>query len=201
MNQHIAKTIEVIQAKIDGLLSLIETLRALGRDGDATSLSPSPAPTRAPAAAHLPAPARNGHSKPKPHRGGGGTHSRVSMDGVRCPLVLALTQPFGRVDVQTVLNVTEKAASGVVTRWKARGWLRSIGYNKYERTAKFPGAKAMGAKPEPAAKPSANREQLEAALKDACKQRDHARSNGRDTMVEMFQKDIDRIEQELESLA
>jgi hypothetical protein len=46
----------------------------------------------------------------------------------------------------------------------------------------------------------ADRAKLESDLAAALKQRDHARQNGRDSIVEIFQRDIDNIESKLASL-
>lgn len=117
-------------------------------------------------------------------------------------------------DVPFDQNMIHRAISkqGIYEMGQVRGAL-SYAYKKGQLVLVQPGrpgypaqyrlsAKLKTAKPAPApaAASKANREDLERKLADALKQRDHARSNGRDTMVDLFQKDIDALEAQLEAM-
>ena len=95
-------------------------------------------------------------------------------------------------------------AMNYMLRWKRWGWVtvKDGRYTKAEKWGQMPKrqSSAPGAKrPAPIASPAAehtrpiSHDALAAQLEAALKQRDAARSAGRDTMVDMFQQDVDRI--------
>ncbi len=119
-------------------------------------------------------------------------------------IAFKLKEPFGPTDLARAAGIMKSSAGSSITRWLSRGWIAKSGYGEYNRTPAFgnsdqtsPTSPTSQTSPTPA--PAKSRADLERKLADACKQRDHAREQGRETMVEIFQKDIDRLEAQLAS--
>lgn len=121
-----------------------------------------------------------------------------------------LPEPFGAREMMVALGADKiKTGSNVVDNWARRGWLVRVGVGRYKRGKTFgkvgaspPAARAAvaldKAAPAPVAAAPAGADKLRSELANALKQRDHARANGRDALVEMFQETVDKLEEQLE---
>lgn len=109
--------------------------------------------------------------------------------------VARLAEPFTAPQLSKATGDTLKRAQNVLFRFKQRGFVTGTGdLGQYRRTSKFP---HPAAPPVEKIRPTVTRTDLEKKLQDALKQRDHARENGRDSIVEMFQKEIDQLQAQL----
>ena len=108
--------------------------------------------------------------------------------------VAKLSQPFTGYDITTVTQLTKNGAGSAITRWHTNGWLKKIALGQYERTAKFPASAPATAAPAP--RPE-TRSALEAKMQAAIKQRDYNRETGRDSLVEVYQREIDQLDTQL----
>jgi hypothetical protein len=54
------------------------------------------------------------------------------------PTVAKLREPFSAGDLRDALKVEHKAASNLIIRWTAKGWLKRLDFGTYQRTPAFP---------------------------------------------------------------
>jgi hypothetical protein len=128
------------------------------------------------------------------------------------PLLDKLQGPITNEAIQKVAGCNWKQASNAITRAKLKGLLVSTGkLGEYKRSVvghdvrsaapvRKPAAPATAPAREPAPATPKTKAHLESELATALRQRDHARENGRDTLADIFQKDIDRIEAQLTAM-
>ena len=199
MTKYINDTIAALDLKI-GLLQ--QTRRTLESTFENWTIEAEPDNREAPA----PAPV-NGHPRPgmparaaraaRKHGGRGAGWKLLSAK--REAAAAKLAEPFGTSDLAKAAGSDLKHAGGQICRWVRAGFLKTVGYGKYERTAKFPKAEAAGAQarvaipgldPEPA---KSIQEQLEKALKD----RDEARAAGHDKLAKILQDKVALLEAKL----
>lgn len=108
-----------------------------------------------------------------------------------------LPQPFGSREITKAAHVTSEQAY----RWawcavNKHGWLRKLGKDQFERTAKFPGA-TEGKRVSIPGLDNDTKETLQAKLETALKGRDSAVASGNATLRDVYQSSIDRLEKQL----
>ena len=192
MKPHIQQTLQDIDSKIAEL----EQLKTFITGFAGMDVGQPPAP----AALRHSAPVSNG-STSKPAR----AVRASSADNII--ICAKLKEPFRPNDFAERAGLSKNGGSSQVLRWLRAGYLKKVSPGQYCRTAKFP-SDLLGAATHPkeraalraAPEPKTSIAELEKARDDALKQRDHARANGRDSIVEVFQKDIDRIEAQIAAL-
>jgi hypothetical protein len=119
-------------------------------------------------------------------------------------VVAKLPEPFNTADIVKASGCDQKKASNFLVTRKISGLVKPSGEpGKYIRTAKWNktiNGSLKPAKPAPAAAPSLSAEsrvELQTKLENAVRGRDYAREQGRDSIVEMFQNDINQLETQL----
>ncbi len=186
MNEHVLKTIDYLREKIGGLESLISELMKIEEPARPEVTAPSAAANGKPAkvAAHKKAPQ-------SANLGGVDPRSIKSLQ-----IIATLKEPFSAIDVRDAIGIK---GNGAVYRYEAQGFLTRTEPGRYIRSKNFPKLAPAGAPPP--VQPVETRASLEKKLSQALKERDQARNNGRESIVDIFQRDIDRIERQLETTA
>lgn len=183
MKSHVEQTIESVEQTIRHHESQIATLRLV--ISGLQSLCPASIPVQG--ATPLRPTQRKSNAEHKVPR-------RPPNNEADVVAVARLAEPFTAPALSKATGDSLKRAQNVLFRFKKRGFVVGTGdLGQYRRTAKFP----QPAPPVEKIRPTVTRTDLEKKLADACKQRDHARENGRDSIVEMFQKEIDQLEAQL----
>lgn len=187
MQPHIEQTLKDIESE----LACLQTLKAsLLKFCNGSSVPSSPA---RPDRTALPAPRR------KPSLGVNRVMSKSpaktdyvdprSIPNLR--LGAKLPEPFRAVDLE---HAGIKGANTMYT-WMHKGWVVRRPDGKYVRTAKYPKLDGAAAPSEVVAVPAKNpdRATLQTKLDAALKQRDQALAAGRETIVELYQREVDKL--------
>lgn len=122
---------------------------------------------------------------------------------------------FATSDVERVLGVDKKRASNWLTQAEMKGWVKRLGVGTYTVSASCPGStdseKTPNAAPLSAADngddvevvPTGNANaiaELKHQLAEACKKRDRYRTNENETLMNIEQSRIDRLEGQIAAL-
>ena len=185
MTKYIEDTLAALDLKISSLQNLRLLLAEAFSDSSPEDDAPAPATNGRPAA-------RNKVKRRAPQS------AQVAINAAA-----KLPEPFGPAALSKVSGLSKNGSASAILRWWKAGCVRKVAYGKYERTAKFPVASASIPVSSPSAalpKPAESRAALQKRLSDALKQRDHARENGRDAIVEIFQKEVEQLEAQLETV-
>lgn len=200
MSNHIQMTIADVTSRRDELNQVIGFLEKLGGEQPSAPALTAASRPLAVIAKKTVKPAANNKAQPN------GLGGRVFA------VLQTLPAPFDQDSVLQSLKgeATLDQVRGALGYMKKKGTIKTVEEGKPGHPAKFQLAKS-GSKTSAAAptKPrshaqgenAATLDSLKQKLAAACKQRDHARTNGRDQMVDIFQGDIDRIEKEIEALS
>ena len=195
MKQHIIDTI----TDIDTEITRLQLIRSGLHDMFGADLPPSLGIERGTVSIDKVAAASRRCPPPRPSRLGGkpSPSGRAARNPERIIAIVAkLPEPFGLTDLAKTAGMLKNSAASSINRMAAKGLVTKVGYGAYKRTGKFPGG-TSSADPHNSASTKQDRAALEKRLNDALKQRDHARENGRDTIVEVFQKEIDQLQAQL----
>jgi len=202
MNATIQATIEQLTQEISIRQEIIASLRKLF--GEAPAQAPVPGKQQLPARQVSPFPA----IKIKPAEMNGHKAARGLQDRIMEVLPVCVS-PFDGALVQAALgdrSITVQQVQNALRHAAKIGLLRIVMQGKPGFPAKYelPKAKAAKRAELSVVKPSSNGQvnglELERKLKAACEQRDAARTAGRETVAEMFQEEIDKLENQLASL-
>lgn len=145
-----------------------------------------------------------------------GSRTWLLDSALKVSAVLVSVQ-FETCDVERVLGVDKKRASNWLTQAEMKGWVKRLGVGTYTRTASCPtdSEKTPNAAPLSAADNGDDVEvvptgepgdwknaiaELKHQLAEACKKRDRYRTNGNDTLTNIEQSRIDRLEGQIAAL-
>lgn len=173
MEECVKQTIEEAEKKIAELQKLVASLiEYFGGQ--------SPAVVTAPAA-EVKRPKANGLN---------GKSGRLKEKQARAfGIGLKVREPFGPSSLAEALGITKRGGNSQINRWQQLGYVEKVEYGQYRRTASFPGANGKVEQKET----KGTKNDLEVKLALALKQRDAAREAGRETIVEMYQAEVDRL--------
>jgi len=203
-----AETVRALLADIDDELSKLTALRQAITDFFGGNHRVQATATPSPSAATEPKTERVAWKKLRVRESSRVITTSKPRSGVdSLEICRRLTEPFTPTDLAKASGLSKKGANSACFRWKVAGFIERVGFGAYKRTRKFPGA---GSAPAPAApksapvvsvpKSSKDRAKLQEELENAMRQRDYARGQNRQTMVDIFQKDIDRLTLQLKSM-
>ena len=194
MTKYIEDTLAALDLKIAMLQKMRASLAATFANWTIEVDAPAPSANGRPAARNKSV--RRSSPAPALARSpSGGSRLRQGAE-VAINAAAKLPEPFGPVALSKVSGLSKNGSASAILRWFMAGWVRKVAYGKYERTAKFPASGPSAAPP----KPAESRAAIQKRLSDALKQRDHARENGRDAIVEIFQKEVEQLEAQLETV-
>jgi hypothetical protein len=139
MNEHVAKTVEMIEEKIEKLNQLVEFLRELGETGEETvpalqePIRQRRKYTRRAKPADEPAPSSKLQDAVVPVDNKNLTP--LSDGGVQ--IGRTLTNPFTITDLRARLDGEPTRASNWIFAWKNKGWIEPNGFGQYKKTEAF----------------------------------------------------------------
>ncbi len=113
-----------------------------------------------------------------------------------------LPSPVTVDDLEKATGMTRAGAGSQIVRWTRLGYLKRLGYGKYERTAKFPKGEAAAAAAEVKTLHAPGLDgdglSLEQRLENALRERDAAVAAGRENLAKILQDKVNKLQGLLE---
>jgi hypothetical protein len=150
MNVHIAKTIELLEARIAAMQEIIDALKNLEQDVESNERqkitgvafqtqpkprTPHPKPSPDPEPEPEPTPLRPTGKKEAPLDNDNSQAAPLSEEGIR--VGNNLQEPFTNTDLQARLDGDIGRAYSWVAAWKRKGWIDTVSFGTYRRTKTF----------------------------------------------------------------